>query len=276
MVSNLTDTKYEVHLDYSVLGNLKPFKEEVLDELYKIHTLNGDMPLLFSGGMDSTFILRSLQELGINPSIVSFSFTKDNSDYDCELVKSRCKKFGTKPPEFFYMDEFKFAKHLRTLIDKKNIVYPVLHGFFIDYFLNAYTGVKFHTGLQVEFKLINDTIFLPSGPLFMKRNHPNRLYSFFSDRTFLSYFKHPTFVSNYKKPAPLLANNDVDQWYVRDLVYMDCYPEIEREIKNPFNHWRDYIKEPFHKVVLPYIQKKYPHLQKPPKCEFSAEFLVNL
>ena len=57
--------QYNIDIDYSVKDTLKTFKEEVLDELYAQYSLHGNMPVMFSGGMDSTFIVRSLIELGI-------------------------------------------------------------------------------------------------------------------------------------------------------------------------------------------------------------------
>ncbi|CAB5222029.1 hypothetical protein UFOVP242_243 [uncultured Caudovirales phage] len=281
MIHNLISiNKYEIKLDYTVKDSLKSFKEEVLDELYRVYKLNGDIPLLYSGGMDSTFILRSLQELGISPRIVSFSFTEDNSDFDCELVKAKCKKYDVRPPEFFYIDGNKIQEHVEYLVEERDIAYPMLHGFFMDYFLSVNKDEKYFTGMSGEFKLKSGKIVLPYGPLMVKQNNPDRLFCFTSDRTFLSYFKHKQFIANYKNPNPLMANGQEDQWYIRDLIYMDCYPDMEREIKNLPNTWRYHITTPFYKNVVPYLTERYPLLYNPrcwiTQCEFDPEFLVNL
>lgn len=281
MIHNLVSiNKYEIKLDYTVVDSLKSFKEEVLDELYRIYKLNGDMPLLYSGGMDSTFILRSLQELGISPRTISFSFTEDNSDFDCELVKAKCKKYDVRPPEFFYIDGNALQDHVRYLVEEKDIAYPMLHGFYMDYFLNTLKYEKFFTGMSGEFKLKNGKVIMPYGPLMVMQNNPGRLFCFTTDRTFLSYFKHEKFIANYKTPNPLTETGAEDQWYIRDLIYMDCYPDMEREVKNLPNPWRDHITTPFYKNVVPYLTERYPLLYNPrcwiTQCEFDADFLVNV
>lgn len=270
----LTEDSYEMIVDYSVAGSLKSFKEEVLEELYRVHQQQGEMPLLFSGGMDSTFILRCMQELGVNVRTVSFSFTKDNSDYDCELVKRKCKKYGLSDPEFFYMDEDKFYDHLYFLVNERNVVYPMLHGFFMDHFLTENPSEKFYTGMQGEFKLSKGNIVMPAGPIMVKRNFPNTLYCFTTDRTFLSYFKHPAFVNNFRKQNPYLRGFNEDRWFIRDLIYQDCFPDMEKEDKLIDNNWRNYIKNFYYNSVQPVLALKKSAMIQP--CYFSAEFLVNL
>lgn len=272
--------EYRIDLDLTVLNDLKPFKEEVLNELYNTHKLHGDVPVLFSGGMDSTFIVRSLIELGIKPKTVSFSFTPNNDDGECLLTLSKCKKYGLEPPEFFYIDHDKFYDHVEYLIDHKNIAYPMLHGFFMDYFLKNNKHSKFYSGISCEYKLKDGKVYMPPGPEMVKNNNPHQLLGFTTDRTFLSYFKHPEFVSNYKKPQKYFSTGMVDAWYVRDLVYMNCYPDIDRVPKDEPNPWRQHIKDPFYKHVLPYLIQKYPLIHndsvaiKP--CEFDLDYLVNL
>jgi len=107
--------EYRMHLDYSVEAGIKSFKEEVLNRLGLIHKESSVNDLLFSGGMDSTFILRSLLELGINPQLHTFSFSKDQTDYGSLRVKEQCKKFGVKEPELFYIDKFELFKHVDIL-----------------------------------------------------------------------------------------------------------------------------------------------------------------
>lgn len=272
--------EYKIELDYSVLGTLKSFKEEVLDELHNLNKLHGEMPVLFSGGMDSTFIIRSLMELGLKPKTISFSFSKNNDDYECELVKSKCKKYGLEPPEFFHIDKKAFFDHLDYLLRERDTAYPMLHGFFMDYFLKSNKHGRFYSGINCEFKLMNGKVYMPPGPILVRQNNPGQLYGFATDRTFLSYFKEKIFVDNYKKPFPMLNGDRVDSWYVRDLIYMDCYPDMDREPKDIPNPWRAHIKEPFYNEVVPYLKNRFPLLYhdkvgiKP--CEFDLDFLVNL
>ena len=271
-----TVNEYKIDLDYSVVNSLKSFKEEVLEELYNVYKLQGEMYVLFSGGMDSTFILRSLMELGFKPRTITFSFSKNNDDFDCELVKSKCKKYGLAPPEFFYMDEQGFFNHLEYLVDFKKIAYPMLHGYFMDYFLKTFKFSKFYSGISCEYKLRDNKVFLPVGPQLIKQNNPNQLYGFTTDRTFLSYFKNKILIDNYRKTFPPLVNGQPDYFYVRDLIYMDCYPDMNRESKNAPNPWRDYIKIPYYTEILPHLEQRYPLIYSIKPCEFDIDFLVNL
>jgi hypothetical protein len=276
----ITVNEYKINLDYSVVNSLKPFKEEVLDELYNTHKLHGEMPVLFSGGMDSTFIVRSLMELGLRPRTISFSFSKNNDDYDCELAKNKCKKYGLPPPEFFYMDERGFFDHLEYLFIVRNTAYPMMHGYFMDYFLKSNKYSKFYSGLSCEYKLKDNKVYMPPGPVLIKQNNPNQVYGFTTDRTFLSYFKNEIFKDNYKKPIPLLSDGSSDAWYIRDLIYMDCYPDMNKERKEAQADWRKYIVIPFWDEIFPLIEHRFPLIYnsnfniKP--CEFDIDFLVNL
>lgn len=85
--------EYRITLDYSVEQDLRSFKEEVLNHLYTVHKEVGVDSIMFSGGMDSTFILRSLLELGITPRLHTLSFSKDQTDYDSLQAITQCKKF---------------------------------------------------------------------------------------------------------------------------------------------------------------------------------------
>jgi hypothetical protein len=273
----ITINEYKINLDYSVVNSLKPFKEEVLDELYDTHKLQGEMPVLFSGGMDSTFIVRSLMELGLRPRTVSFSFSKNNDDYECELAKSKCKKYGLVPPEFFYFDKESFFNHLDYLVNVKNIAYPILHGYFMDFFLKSYKYDKFYSGISCEYRIKNNKVFMHSGPVLVKQNNPNQLYGFTTDRTFLSYFKNKIFRDNYKKTLPLLLPPyHTDLWHVRDLIYMDCYPDMNKEHKDVPNPWRDYLKVPFYTEILPHIEQKFPLIYGIKPWDMDLDFLVNL
>ena len=276
MIHNLTDNNYEMIIDYSVKDSLKSFKEEVLDELYRVHLQQGEMPLLYSGGMDSTLILRSLQELGVKVKTLSFSFTADNSDIECELVKNRCKKYGIENPEFFYFEKNKFFDHINKLRIEENIVYPALHGFLMDYCVRNSQYDQFYCGMHCEYKLSEGKILMPPMPAFFKKLYPNKTFGFTTDRTFLSYFKHPQFIMNYKKDIPKLPFAGEDVWYVRDLIYMDCYPDIERSLKNfsaQHNSYRDYITGPFLRNHYTYVPIGY---KAPQPCVFDPEFLINV
>lgn len=272
MIYNLTDTKYEIILDYSVKDNLKSFKEEVLDELYRVHQQQGEMPILYSGGMDGTFILRSLQELGVKIKTLSFSFTKDNSDHECLLVKERCRRYGIKTPEFFYFDKDDFISYAEYINQNKNIYYPSMHGFLMDYCVNNSPYNSFYCGMSCEYKLIQGKIVMPALPFIFKKNNPNKTFGFTNDKTFLSYFKHPLFMSNYKNDNPLLDDGMEDKWYVRDLIYMDCYPDIKRSLKNISAIWpsRDHITSVFSTKICNH------NFIKPASMVFDPEFLVNV
>jgi hypothetical protein len=128
--------EYRISLDYSVEDSLKTFKEEVIDALNLVHKDFNVNDQMFSGGMDSTFILRSLLELGINPKLHTISFSKDQTDYDSLRAKDQCKKFGVQEPEFFYIDRDEFYKHVDFLTYGKGIAFPTLHCYFVDYFIS--------------------------------------------------------------------------------------------------------------------------------------------
>jgi hypothetical protein len=255
-------------VDYSVKDNLKTFKEEVLDHLYSLHSLHGEMPVLYSGGMDSTFLIRSLIELGIKPKTITFSFSAENDDPDCEMVNRKCKLYGLEPPEFFYFDKAGFVENVKQVVYEEKRNYPMFHGFLMDYFLKKTKHLKLYTGMGSEFKCFDNKVVMNPGPFVVKKNHPNRLHCFTTDRIFLSYFKNKQFINNYKKPIPILPVGMVDKWYLRDLVYMDCYPDIEREEKFFGSYWRDYVKNPFMDLNLPECVINW--------AEFDPDFLVNL
>lgn len=277
MKYEINDNKFEMVVDYSVSKNLKSFKEEVLDELYFIHKTNGEMPILFSGGMDSTFILRSLQTLGINPKLITFSWSKDNSDFFCQLAIQKSKKYGTAPPEFFYMDEEKFINHTNYIETQKKIFYPMLHGYFMDYFLSTTHYDKFYCGMQAEYKLENGEIIMPGLPALVKKNNPDRIYCFTSDKVFLSYFKHPLFLENYEKNnyIPFYGTLALDKWYVRDLIYQDCYPDMEKEVKFPDTPAMDYINMAFQQWSRTRPYRDPLNVEIPP-CTFDAKFLIEV
>lgn len=259
--------QYNIDIDYSVKDTLKTFKEEVLDELYAQYSLHGNMPVMFSGGMDSTFIVRSLIELGIKPKTSSFSFSTDNSDYESQLVKRRCAEHGLDDPEFIYIDCDGFTNHCRYLNEERNIKYSSLHGYLVDYFLSKTGDIKFMSGMSCEYKIRDNNIIMLSLPYTVKRNNPDRVFGFSTDRTFLSYFKHKQFIDNYKKKIPKILNRNTDMWFVRDLIYMDCYPDITKEVKDVEESQRDYLIPTF---------KSLPRPEPVAYCKFDPDYLVNL
>ena len=259
--------QYNIDIDYSVKDTLKPFKEEVLDELHAQYNLHGDMHVMFSGGMDSTFIVRSLIELGIKPKTLSFSFTPDNSDYECMLVKRRCIELGLNDPEFVYMDYDGLSNHCRYLNEERNIKYSNMHGYLVDYFLSKTGNSKFMSGMSCEYKLRENNIIMLPLPYTVKSNNPDRIFGFSNDRTFLSYFKNKQFIDNYKKNIPKILNRNTDMWFVRDLVYMDCYPDIIKEVKDVYESQRDYL--------TPLIES-LPRPEPVMYCKFNPDYLVNL
>ena len=259
--------QFNIDIDYSIKDTLKTFKEEVLDELYAQYKLHGDMHVMFSGGMDSTFIVRSLIELGIKPKTSSFSFSTDNSDYECQLVKRRCAEHGLDDPEFVYIDYDGFANHCRYLNEERDIKYSIMHGYLVDYFLSKTGDSKFMSGMSCEYKLRDNNIIMMSLPYTVKSNNPDRVFGFSNDRTFLSYFKHKQFINNYKKKIPKILNRNTDMWFVRDLIYMDCYPDITKEVKDVKESQRDHL--------IPIINS-LPRPEPVAYCKFDPDYLVNL
>lgn len=272
----LNINEYKINIDYTVEKTLKPFKEEVLDHLYKLYRTNGELPLLFSGGMDSTFILRSLVELGIKPRTLSFSFTKEpDEDKDCVLVKSLCKKYGVPEPEFFFIEENSFFEYASYLIHEKNIGYPMLHGYYMNYLLDSIPHQQFSTGMGSEFKLKNNVITLPIGPQLVKQNNPYRLFDFASSQTFLSYINHEQFLLNYKIPLSELQEIDgrVDLWYIRDLIYSSCYSDIVIRKKSP--PLDSHIAEIFYEKFMPIIRQNHPVMMATKPFTFNVEEYFN-
>jgi hypothetical protein len=252
--------EYKILVDYTVENNLKSFKEEVLNHLYDYYKSN-NMPLLFSGGMDSTFILRALVELGIKPEIITMSFSKKNNDYDCIRAKNLCQQYGVSQPEFIYYKKEAIFKHINELVYDRGIAYPMIHGFYMSYILKLFPQVQFLCGFGSEFKLINDNITIPYGPLLVKLNNPDRLFDFTTSRTFLSYLNHEQFYTNYKKILKLPLIERPDAYYVRNLIYQNCYPDIDIEEKKlPEDR---YISENFYLQIDPFIRQNFPQINTP-------------
>lgn len=266
----LNINELRVNIDYTVERNLKPFKQEVLDQLYTHHTLNKDMSLLFSGGMDSTFILRSLLELDIKPDLYTLSFSQRHDDYECELAKRRCKQYGLPSPNFVYVDQSTIVDYSLYLINDCNIGYPFLHGYYIHYLLNEYKTEKFYCGMGSEYKLYDNVIKLMLGPQMVKQYNPDRLFEFTSSRTFLSYINHPSFLANYKKPVPDNYRKDL---YARDQIYTNCYPDIFVEHKRgpDDTHVNDFFK----KNIFPLIKDKMPWLPITTNYYFNVDEYLN-
>jgi len=246
--------QYRVDLDYSVEANLKSFKEEVLNRLYTIHKEHAVNDLLFSGGMDSTVVLRALQELGVTPQLHSLSFSKDETDYGTLLAKKQCKKFKAKEPEFFYLDKDDFFKHIKMLTYEKKIAYPFLQGYYMDYYLSKTGDTKFFSGM-CEYRTVNGVVVLNPGPEFVRNIFFNRFYGFECSETFLAFVNDLKFKNNYLKPTPIEKYGQ-NVWYIRDLVYNNAYPELGMPPKR--GHDDDYITVPYYKEMLTPIKNMYP------------------
>jgi hypothetical protein len=250
--------EYRVHLDYSVEDNLKTFKEEVLDVLNLAHKDFNVSDQMFSGGMDSTFILRSLLELGINPKLHTISFSKDQTDYDSLRVKDQCKRFGVPEPEFFYIDRDEFFNHVDFLTYEKGRAYPTLHCYYVDYFLSRTENKNksFFCGMSCEYRASNGFVTMNIPPPIIKQANPNRLYGFDSSRTFLSYVNNPIFKDNYLKENPTIDIYGEDLWWIRDLIYSNCYSEIDIIAK----HVPDdiHLTTDFYQHKLPTIRNLHP------------------
>lgn len=264
--------EFRVEIDYSVEENLKTFKEEVLNRLYTIHKEDSVNDLLFSGGMDSLFLLRSLQELGITPKLHSISFAKDYSDYDALLTIEQCKKFGLKIPEFFYMDSDKIINYIEFLTREKRIAYPALHGYYLDYYISHHENINFFCGMSCEYRTSNGFITLNPAPSFFKKINPGRLHGFECSETFLAFINNPIFKENYLNPNPMLPIIGENIWRMRDLIYSDCYPEIGIIDKRrpDDNHIKNRYIE-----VLNEINALYPEVRNIKPFRFNAKDYLN-
>jgi hypothetical protein len=253
--------QYNIDIDYSVKKDLKSFKQEVLDYVYNLYEEHGNLPLLFSGGNDSTFILRTLIELGIKPDLHTIVFTRRTDTSFHERIRDVCKAFSCKLPEFTYIDKNEIIKHAEYLIEEKNIGYPMGHGFNIDYFLNKYKDINFMSGMGSEFKCIMGVISLPPGPWIVKCHNPGRIFDFTSSRTFLSYVNNSIFKTEYTKPVftkPGLTSLH-DKLYIRDLIYNDCYEGLNLPPKAsaPIADWD---RSKMSNIILTKVRFKIPNM----------------
>jgi hypothetical protein len=248
--------EYRLSLDYSVEEGLKPFKEEVLDALHGAYKNFGVNDQMFSGGMDSTFILRSLLELGITPQLHTLSFSKDQTDYDCLRVKDQCKKFGIQEPEFFYLDKYDFFKHVDILTHENGVAFPTLHCYYVDYFLSKMADKKFFCGMSCEYRTSKGVITMNVAPPAIKRANPDRLYGFDSSKTFLAFVNNPIFKNNFLEKNQMTESYGENIWRIRDLIYSDCYPEIGIIPKKcPEDN---YLSWHFNEYKLPTIKRLHP------------------
>jgi hypothetical protein len=239
------DNEFKIDIDFTVEQDLKTFKEEVMDYVYILHKTHGIRNLLFSGGNDSTFLLQVLLELGITPDLLTLSFDPTFNNKVCSRAKEVCKSLSLKEPEFFFTDYKKIYEHASYIINEKNIAYPMVHAFNIDYVLNVYKDIKFLSGMGSEFKFDGAQVRLPPGPWLVKQNNPGRLYDFTSSRTFLSYINHELFVANYTKPVKRINGGlfgPKDEWYIRDLIYNDCYKKLNLPSKTTNDGGRELKK----------------------------------
>jgi hypothetical protein len=261
--------EYRLHLDYSVEEGLKPFKEEVLDTLNCVHKDFDIESQMFSGGMDSTFILRSLLELGLTPRLHTLRLAKDQTDYESLREKDQCKKFGIKEPEFFYIDKYDLFKHIDILTYEKKIAFPTLHCYYVDYFLSKMGEEKFFCGMSCEYKTSKGFITMNVAPPAIKHFNPNRLYGFDSSKTFLSYVNNPIFKQNYLKENPIIDGYGENIWHIRDLIYKDCYSEIDAITKKSPDD--SHISSDFCEHKLPNIKRFLPVIILMQPFKFNAE-----
>lgn len=271
MKHELGPDEYRVELDYSVEVNLKSFKEEVLSTLNQHHQNFDITDQMFSGGMDSVFILRALQELGLNPHLHTISFSKDNTDYDSLLAKTQCKKFGAKEPEFFYVDKDDFLNHVNFVTYEKKIAYPTLHCYYMDYYALKTGDKKLFFGM-CEYRTSKGIVTLNNVIQAVKEGSPNKFYGFESSETFLAFVKNTLFKLNYLKDNPLDMGRD-NIWHIRDLIYSNCYPEIGIIPKRPHND--AYISTPFCNEFFPTIMKLYPAVFSRKSFHFNAQKYLN-
>lgn len=265
--------EYRLYIDGSAEEDLKTFKEEVLDTLYSVHKEFNINDQLFSGGMDSVFILRSLLELGITPKLHTFSFSKDNTDYGSLQVKEQCKKFGVKEPEFFYVDKHEFFKHVDILTYEKGIAYPTRHCYYMDYFLSLMEDKKLFSGMGSEYRTSKGLITMNIAPQVVRHFNPNRIFGLESSKTFLAFVNDPIFKANYLKENEIIEKYGENVWRVRDLVYSNCYPEIGIITKK--DHDDDYLARHYDENKLRDIKRLHPivFLMKP--AVFNAEEYLN-
>jgi hypothetical protein len=256
-------------LDYSVETSISSFKEEVLNRLNTIYKEAAVNDLLFSGGMDSTFLLRSLLELGITPQLHTFSFSKDQTDYGSLQVKDQCKKFGVKEPKFFYVDKYDFFKHVDILTFEKGIAYPTMHCYLVDYYLSLMDGKKFFCGMACEYRTSNGIVTMNVAPPAIKHFNPDRLYGFECSETFFAYVNNPIFKDNYLKENPKIEPYGENIWHIRDLIYSDCYPDMGIIPKKL--HDDAYISVHYHEQKLPVILKMHPVIFMMQPYRFNAQ-----
>jgi hypothetical protein len=261
--------EYRMHLDYSVEEGLKTFKQEVLNTLYSVYKDFNINDQMFSGGMDSTFILRSLLELGISPKLHTLSFLKDQTDYDSLQAKAQCKKFGVQEPEFFYIDKYDFFKHVDILTYEKKIAYPALHCYYVDYFLSTMEDRKFFCGMACEYRTSKGFITMNVAPPIIKYCNPDRLFGFASSETFLAFVNNPIFKDNYLKENGVIETYGENIWRVRDLIYSDCYPEIGIITKKVPEE--NYIASHFYEHKLPDIKRFHPIVFLMQPFHFNAQ-----
>jgi hypothetical protein len=271
MKHELRPDEYRVELDYSVEANLKSFKEEVLNTLNQHYQNFGITDQMFSGGMDSTFILKSLQVLGLSPHLHTMSFSKDNTDYGALLAKAQCKKFGVKEPEFFYVDKDDFLNHVNFITYEKKIGYPSPHCYYMDYYASKMGNKKLFFGM-CEYRTSKGVVTLNKAIHAVKEGVPNRFYGFESSETFLAFVNNTIFKRNYLKDNPFEMGRE-NIWHVRDLIYSNCYPKIEIIPKR--GHEDDYVSKSFCDEFFPTIMKLYPSVFSRKSFQFNAQEYLN-
>lgn len=257
MIQEIINNNYQIRFDYSVENSLKSFKEEVLDELYTIYQKKNVNGLLLSGGMDSTFVLRSLIELGLKPKLYTYIHTNEFLDRDTSTVKNICKKYGFEEPDYILIDSKILTDHMFKLRDE-NFAFQTIHSYCIDYVLSKIDDNCF-SGLMSEYS-IQDKCIIPIQPypFFIMKKNKDRVFTLTNDKTFLSFVNEEIFLKNWKKEFPDEVYGNYS-WGVRDLIYSNCYPDMDvvrkrhsehRDLINSFSYTiskniRDIVPEPF-------------------------------
>lgn len=253
-----------VELDYSVHKDLKSYKEEVLDSLYKIYKKHSVDRLLLSDGRDSSFIAMCLKELGISFKPLSIIFSKYQTLTTSKIINF-CKSINV-TPSFFVIEEEAFLNHVKVLTYDKKIAYPMIMGYYSD-FLTTQLQDKFFCGFGSEFRYEGNgelSIGMHTPALLLER-YPDFFFNFKNSRVLFSYVNHPMFKKYYKLNQMSIPRPDI--WYIRDLIYNSEFSNLSLEPKQP---WHDNALVKKFNEFLPEIKKEIPWVFELNKVVFDV------
>jgi hypothetical protein len=230
--------EYQVEIDYSVEKNLKSFKEEMLDYLSEKCKTYKKIYLLLSGGMDSQMLAHCLRELNVDFEAVTYCFNPNFTDYDSVLSSKVAKQLDIKHNKI-YLNKEQLFEHIEKLA-KKEIVYPVLNNYYLDYAMNKNGEGIYISGACSEFKIQDNQISIHFNILSVHQNNKN-IFNFTTERIFLSYINDEIFINEYQKHS--------DPFAVREKIYAKYFPNIKIEKKT----WPEdeYIREDFYDIIKP-------------------------